>query len=416
MVETFRPGTVEEARDVVAWAAASRTALGVSGRGSKSALGRPVDAQYRVELGGLSGVVLYEPEELVISARAGTKLSEIEDALKERGQEMSFEPPDYGPLLGKPAGEGTIGAVFACNLSGPRRVKSGAARDYFLGAKAIDGRGETFKTGGRVMKNVTGYDMCKLLAGSYGTLALMTEVTFKVLPLPSRTHTLLVLGLDDPAAIEAMTRAIKSPFEVYGTAHYPLAVAHRSELSEIVGAGHAVTAVRIEGPPPSIRYCREQLAKLLGDLGPLGDLDEERSFAFWREARDVTPFVPLADRAVWRLSVPPTSGAHVAAQIAGACDAQYYYDWAGGMLWLAVKSDGMGDLLGDAFATTERLIRGAVANAGGHALLVRAQEKDRRSVPVFQPLDAAKARLTQRLKDNFDPMRILNPGRMYAGL
>jgi glycolate oxidase FAD binding subunit len=411
-METFRPGDRDELKEVVSWAAAERAPLAVSGKGSKTGLGRPVEAAHRIDLSRLSGVLLYEPEELVISAKAGTPLTEVEAALKDKGQEMSFEPPDYGPLLGGPAGQGTIGAVFACNLSGPRRAKSGAARDFFLGANAVNGRGEPFKTGGRVMKNVTGYDMCKLLAGSYGTLAVMTEVTFKVLPLPSRTHTVLVLGLDDRTGVQAMTRALKSPFEVYGTVHLPRAVAARVGAAGIASLGRAVMAVRIEGPPPSIRYCRERLRELLGDLGPMEDLDEAGSFAFWREVRDVIPFAEIPDRTVWRLSVTPVKGADVVAEIARSLDVLAYYDWAGGMVWLAVACGAESGGL----AAAEATIRRAVAHAGGHALLVRASEAERRTVPVFQPLDAAKAQLALRLKDGFDPARILNPGRMYAGL
>ncbi|MGB8274984.1 MAG: glycolate oxidase subunit GlcE [Alphaproteobacteria bacterium] len=413
MAQVFRPENADQVREVVAWAAGEKSPIAVAGAGSKDGLGRPVECPNRLDTTRLSGVALYEPEELVISAQAGTPLAEIEATLKAGGQEMSFEPPDYGPLFGRPAGLGTIGAVFACNLSGPRRVKSGAARDFFLGAKAVSGRGESFKTGGRVMKNVTGYDMCKLLAGSYGTLAVMTEVTFKVLPLPSQTHTLLVLGLDDRAAVEAMTRALKSPFEVYGTVHWPREVAARSALAQVAGCGEAVTAVRIEGPPPSIRYCRGQLAALLGDAGTIDDLDEAASFAFWREARDVLPLADLNDRSVWRLSVVPSRGAEVVSDIRARLDAVAYYDWGGGLIWLAaaMPEGGAGGI-----EAVEKAVRGAVARAGGHALLVRASESDRRAVPVFQPLDAPKAALTLRLKDSFDPARVLNPGRMYSGM
>jgi glycolate oxidase FAD binding subunit len=413
MPQLLRPADAGELREAVASAAAAGAPLAVAGANTKAALGRPIACDHVLDLSRLSGIAFYEPEELVISAAAGTPVSVVEETLKAGGQEMCFEPADYGPLLGAPAGGGTIGGVFACNISGPRRVKSGAARDFLLGAKAVNGRGEAFKCGGRVMKNVTGYDVCKLLAGSFGTLAVMSEVTFKVLPLPSLIHTVLVLGLDDAAAVAALTAALKSPHEVYGTAHLPAAVAARSAVPAVRTAGKAVTAVRVEGPEPSIRYCCGKLAEMFRGRGALAELGDADSAALWREIRDVAAFVPLRDRVVWRLSVTPSKGAEVVRDIHNACDSEVLYDWAGGLIWLAVAAGGEGP---DAVAAQERAIRHAVAKAGGHALLMRASEAARARLPVFQPQRAAAAALTLRLKESFDPNRILNPGRMYEGV
>ena len=401
----FAPETREQVVEAVAWAAAESEPLEVLGRGSKRALGRPLQAAHSLDLSRLDGITLYEPEELVLSARAGTPLAAIEAALEEHRQMLAFEPADLGPLLGGEAGAASIGGVLACNLSGPRRIKAGAARDHFLGVEAASGRGELFKSGGRVVKNVTGYDLCKLLCGSYGTLAVMTDVTVKVLPRPEKTYTVLLFGLDDTQALAAMTRALGSPHEVSGAAHLPAAPVARSEVSYVARAGAAVTALRLEGPGPSVEYRCAALRRELADLGATEELHSHNSRAFWRELRDVRPFVGDRDHAVWRLSVAPSDGPGVVAAIG---EGEAFYDWGGGLIWLSVPLNGA-----DAGAAK---VRDAVAAAGGHATLVRAPLELRAAAAVFQPQDAASALLSQRVKDSFDPNRVLNPGRMYAGL
>ena len=200
MTDALKARDAKDVEDAVRWALSEGKTLEVVGRGTKRALGRPSQSDLTLDLSGLSGVTLYEPEELVLSAKAGTPLAEIEALVESKGQQLAFEPMDYGPMLGGPADAGSLGGALAANLSGPRRIKAGAARDHFLGFSAVSGRAETFKSGGRVVKNVTGYDLCKLLAGSFGTLAAMTEVTIKVLPRPETEATVLVLGLDDARA------------------------------------------------------------------------------------------------------------------------------------------------------------------------------------------------------------------------
>jgi glycolate oxidase FAD binding subunit len=273
---------------------------------------------------------------------------------------------------------------------------------------AVSGRGEAFKSGGRVVKNVTGYDLCKLLAGSYGTLAVLTDVTVKVMPAPEKTRTVLLLGLDDVGARAAMTRSLQSAHEVSGAAHLPAPVAARSAVSYVARAGAAVTALRVEGPGPSVEYRCAALREDLADLAESEELHSVNSAALWRELRDVAPFVTEPERPVWRVSVPPQDGARVAAAVVTELDAEYFYDWGGGLIWLAPA--GIGE---DAGAAS---IRAALGANGGHATLVRAPAEVRAAVPVFQPQEAAKAALTERVKDGFDPNRVLNPGRMYAGV
>ncbi|MEE8276741.1 MAG: glycolate oxidase subunit GlcE [Alphaproteobacteria bacterium] len=402
-MEVLRPADARQVEELVAWAAAGETPLEVLGGGSKRALGRPVAAEHAVDLSGLTGISLYEPEELVLSAAVGTTLAEIERTLAAHAQVLAFEPPDLGPLLGAEAGSGTIGGAVACNLAGPRRIKAGAARDHFLGVEAVSGRGEAFKAGGRVIKNVTGYDMCKLLAGAYGTLAAMTRVTLKVLPAPETTRTVLLLGLDPVEATAAMTAALGSSHEVSGAAHLPASLAAR--LAEAAGAGKSLTAIRVEGIAPSVEARTTALRQELSDYGRSEELDDAGSRALWARIRDAAPLADPPDRVLWRLSVAPQAGHSVAAALADGHDVEALYDWGGGLVWLAL--DGGDDAGAEA-------VRKALERRGGHATLVRAPAEVRAAVPVFQPQPEPLAELTRRVKEAFDPNRILNRGRMYA--
>lgn len=405
--ETFQPDSAEQLAELVAWAAGEEAPLEILGAGSKQGLGRPLQVSHGVSLAALTGVTLYEPEELVLSAGAGTPMAEIQTLLDENKQHLAFEPADFGPLFGKAAGGGTLGGMIGCNLAGPRRIKAGAARDHFLGLQAVSGRGEQFKSGGRVVKNVTGYDLCKLLTGSYGTLAALTEVTVKVLPAPEKTRTVLLYGLEDATAAKAMTRALVSAHEVSGAAHLPAAVAATSSVSYVTDSGGAVTALRVEGPGPSVEYRCAALRRELGDLAETEELHGHNSGTFWREIAGVAVFAGRPELAVWRISVAPSAGPAVLAQLADVVGSLHYYDWGGGLIWLAVPAEG---------GAAEALVRQAVDLHGGHATLFRAPESVRAAVPVFQPLDPAQASLSQRVKEGFDPRRILNPGRMYPGL
>jgi glycolate dehydrogenase FAD-binding subunit len=410
MTDTLKPRDGKDAEAAVQWALAEGKALELVGQGSKRAIGRPAQTDLTLDLSGLSGVTLYEPEELVLSAKAGTPLAEVEALVAAKGQQLAFEPMDYEQILGAFAGRGTIGGALAANLSGPRRIKAGAARDHFLGLTAVSGRGETFKSGGRVVKNVTGYDLCKLIAGSWGTLAAMTEVTIKTLPRPETEQTLLIRALEPQRAVEAMTAAVGSSCDVSGAAHLPAGVAAQIPSGEIAGAGGAVTALRLEGFAPSVAHRKRMLEALMKPFGDLVSVGEVVSQALWRAVRDVTPFAASRnglDRPLWRVSTAPSRGAELAAMVAKRAEAQMLYDWAGGLIWLAL------DPSDDAGAA---LVRRAVAAIGGHATLIRAPASTRAAIDVFEPQDAAVAALTKRVKESFDPKGVLNPGRMWAGV
>ena len=402
---THKPQNAAQVADVVAWAVSEEKPLEVIGRGTKRAIGRAAQYGATLDLSGMTGITLYEPEELVLSAHAGTSLAEIQAELAARNQELAFEPPNLSRLQGGDGDAGTIGGAMACNFAGPRRIKAGAARDHFLGVRAVSGRGEMFKSGGRVVKNVTGYDLCKVLAGSWGTLAVMTDVTVKVLPAAETESTLLVSGVSADRAVEAMSLAMQSACEVSGACFLPDGVASASRIHEISGAGQGVCALRLEGIAPSVDYRADQLTGIVKGFGDVSTLEAEASRRLWREVRDVDVFAQDTDSLIWRLSVAPSSGAAVLGQIAGATGGRGYLDWAGGLIWLEAPASTDGG---------EPVIRSAVRDAGGHATLIRAPESLRSTVEVFQPQADGLERLSQRLRNGFDPEGILNSGRMRA--
>ena len=267
VTENLSPKSHDDILDAVRWAVAEMAPLEIVAGGTKRGWGKPLRTNHVLDLSAIAGIRLYEPEELILQARAATPLAEVEAALAEHGQQLAFEPPDLGPLFGRPAGQQTLGGALMANLAGPRRIKAGAARDHFLGFIGVSGRGETFKSGGRVMKNVTGYDLCKLMAGSFGTLAVLSEVTVKVLPAGEKTRTVLVAGLDDERAAAAMAAALNSSHEVSGAAHLPAGIAVRSAVGYVRDPGAAVTAVRVEGPGPSVEHRCAALRDLARRLG-----------------------------------------------------------------------------------------------------------------------------------------------------
>lgn len=403
-MERLKPRDAADLADLIASAIARDQPLELIGRGSKRGFGRPIGNLPILDLSALSGLRFYEPDELVMRAGSGMLVSEIEAMLTQSRQMLAFEPPDYGPLFGEAADAGTLGGLIACNLAGPRRISAGAARDHFLGFQAVNGRGEAFKSGSRVMKNVTGYDLPKLLAGSFGTLAALTEVTIKVAPRPEKTRTVLVQGLNDESARACLSAGLGSSHEVSGAAHLPLAAAARIPVDMIRGTGTSVTLLRLEGPEPSVAARCEALRKELAAFGPTEELHSSRSITLWRALRDATPFVAAPDLILWRVSVPPTEGPGI---VEATQPDMHWYDWGGGLVWLGFQSK------------TEihaAAVRAAVSRVQGHALLLRAPMADRETLAVFGTQTKALSGLAARVKAGFDPKGLLNPGRMYQGL
>lgn len=374
----MRPQTEAELAEMVAGAAGP---LVVQGGGTRP-VGKPVTGEV-LEMSGLSGVVLHEPGALTLVVKAGTAVAEVERVLAAAGQRLAFEPMDHRALL-RSTGEPTMGGLVAANVSGPRRVQVGACRDFLLGVRFVDGLGRVLKNGGRVMKNVTGYDLVKLMAGSWGTLGVMSELSFKVLARPETEATLVHHGMDAAAGVAALNAALGSPFDVSGAAHV-----------------EGRTQVRLEGLAGSVAY---RVAQLQGEaLAGFDVVDGAQSAALWQEVRDVLPFAG-ADGAVWRVSVKPSDGPVLSTELhARGVGHRALFDWGGGLVWLLVPGEE------DAGAAA---IRAELARLGGHATLIRGAEALRAAVPVFHPEPAPVAAISQALRAKFDPRGILNPGRM----
>src|SRR5689334_4635756 len=395
---------------VVRAAIANEQPLEIIGHGSKRGIGQPMATNAVLDLSALNAVSSYEPNELIITVQAGAPLADVKSLIDAKNQQFAFDPMDTAPLLGT-AKIGTIGGMIGAGLAGPRRIKAGGARDHLLGAHAVSGFGDSFKTGGKVVKNVTGYDLCKLLAGSWGTLSVMTEVTLKVMPRPESERTLLLRGLDDVTANRAMTTALGSPFDVSGAAHLPSSVFRPADgsLAALARPGQGVTVLRLEGIAASAASRAASLGRLVENFGPAEMLEDAASTEAWDAIRDVLPFAAdgaLGAWPVWRIVCPPASGGALGQALARETGGDVIYDWGGGLIWAAVppKPD----------AQAGR-VRTRVEAAGGHAMLIRAGEDVRRNVDVFQPQAAGLTALGERVRQSFDPNNILNRGRMARG-
>ena len=400
-------GDVEQA---VRAAIASEQPLEIIGHGSKRQIGQPMATNAVLDVSALNAVTAYEPNELIVTVEAGAPLADVMSLIDSKNQQFAFEPVDTAPLLGTKAA-GTIGGMIGAGLAGPRRVKAGAARDHLLGAHAVSGFGDSFKAGGKVVKNVTGYDLCKLLAGSWGTLAVMTEVTLKVMPRPEAERTLVLRGLDDLAANRAMTAALGSPFDVSGAAHVP-ASGLRAEIGGLDRLGsprQAVTLLRLEGILASASHRAASLATALAAFGTVEIIEDSASAEVWGTIRDVQPFAAggaLGAWPVWRIVCPPASGGALGQALARVNGGEVIYDWGGGLIWAALPPKG------DAHAA---LVRQCVEAASGHATLIRASDEVRRNVDVFHPQADGLAALSERVRLSFDPKHILNRGRLVRG-
>jgi glycolate oxidase FAD binding subunit len=408
-VDTLKVRDAADVEQVVRAAIASEQPLEIIGHGSKRMVGQPMATNALLDLSDLNAVANYEPNELIITVQAGVPLADVLSLIDSKNQQFAFEPMNTAPLLGTPD-VGTIGGMISAGLAGPRRIKAGGARDHLLGAQAVSGFGDSFKAGGKVVKNVTGYDLCKLLAGSWGTLAVMTEVTLKVMPRPESECTLVLRGLDDATANRAMTAALGSPFDVSGAAHVPGSALRTSAGFGGLESTQAVTLLRLEGIAASVAHRAATLGKMLAPFGIAEIVEDAASAAIWVSVRDVKPFAAdgtLGAWPVWRIVCPPASGGGLGERLARDTGGDVIYDWGGGLVWAALPPGPS-----DAYAA---LVRERVDAVGGHATLLRASEDVRRNVDVFHPQPSGLTALGERVRHSFDPKNILNRGRMIRG-
>ena len=395
---------LDDAAEVIIAAQQNKQRIELRGLGTKTALGNQPDYDDCLDVSAMQGIIDYQPEELVLTVRAGTALSVIEAELAKANQMLAFEPADLSGILASKSA-GTIGGVLATNLSGPRRLTAGAARDFLLGFDAVSGRGERFKSGGRVMKNVTGYDLSKLICGSYGTLAVVDEVTIKTLPRPETSLSLLY-GCDDmKSAVSLIAAIFASPHEPGAAAILPQSVVATAGLDI---AAEMIVVIRLEGIALSV----EDRAAHLRHMGQpdrggvVGTLLQADSEALWARIRDVDLLAHTSGD-IWKLSCAPASGPAIVAAMQQSFEIIFYADWAGGLLWFAGPSEAE-------FGTALRAA--LMGHGGGHAQLLCDRAMSKKSVPVFQPLPPAQASLTKRVKAAFDPLGVLNFGRMHNGI
>ena len=376
------PASAEDVADAISDAVRSDTPLEVRGGGSKATIGAPRNAAV-LDMSGFSTVIDYDPAELVLTAGAGTPLSQIEALVESEGQMLAFEPFDHGPLLGQDAGAATIGGVVAAGAAGSRRVSSGGARDHLLGFEGVSGRGEKFVAGAKVVKNVTGYDLPKLAAGSWGRLFAMTQVTLKVLPRGRERATRVIAGLHPAEAQAAMARAMGSQADVQAAAYLPAAL----------NGGVSLTAIRMEGFGPSVAARGVMIDALLAGFGAVRPMQD--SDAFWSGLRTLSY---LDDgRPLWRINTAPSAGVAVAEALE-PLSARWLFDWAGGLTWLTFDGD-------------PAVVRAAAQAGGGHAMLVRAPEEMRRTVGALHPQPRGVAALEARVRHAFDPSGVFETGR-----
>lgn len=376
------PCAVDAVVDAVRDAGATARTLAIVGGGTRAGFGHDEHADDVLDMSRLAGVVDYDMSELVITARPGTPVAELVALLAASGQHLAFEPPDLAPIWGGISGSGTLGGLVAAGLAGPRRLAAGGVRDHVLGFEAVNGFGEVFVAGGKVLKNVTGYDLPKVMAGSWGTLAVLTELSLKALPMAVTSGSLVIAGLDDGAAVQVMTRALQGAVPITGAAHLP--------------GDPSRTLLRLEGTE---RVLAVQKAEVAAQLQWEADwLNALESQALWRDIGAVAPFLPGADRVLWRVVLPATHASAVLAHLHAADG--HILDWGGALVWVWHAADAIID------------VRAALAASGGHATLVRAPAAMKAQVPVFPPLPAAHAALQARVRASFDPAGVFNPGRL----
>lgn len=407
-VNSLKPRDAKDVEAAVRGALADEQPLEIIGHGSRRAIGQPIVTNAVLDLSALNAVICYEPHELVITVQTGAPVADVVAMLDARNQQFAFEPMNTALLLGTAADAGTIGGMIGTGLAGPRRIKAGGVRDHLLGATSVSGFGDIFVTGGRVVKNVTGYDLCKLLAGSWGTLAVMTEVTLKVVPSAESETTLILRGLDDVTAGRVMNAALGSSFDVSSAAHLPAGPWRAApEAPAVSGLSEgSITLLRLEGIGVSVADRARSLAALLKTFGASQTIMDEASAAAWAGIRDVAPFAatgPLGEWPVWRIVCPPAKGGAFGQALSRESGGEVFYDWGGGLIWAALPP------AEDAHAG---MLRERFAAIGGHAMLMRAPERVRGAIDVFHPQAAAVAALSERVKASFDPRHILNRGRM----
>ena len=400
----LKPETEEQIADIIKRCYKKNIPLEIQGRNSKKNIGRNFQTQKILDLSNYSGIIKYEPEELYIKVKSGTPLKEIKEAIDKKNQQLAFEPIDFGPLFFGKSNEGTIGGVLACNFAGPRRFKYGSARDHLLGFKGVNGKGEIIKSGGTVVKNVTGYDLSKILTGSYGTLTVFTEVAIKVLPKPDSVKTLVIANPHLKKGLEYLSLALASSSDPSGAVFYPEFFSKEFTFNDLTNEG-PFSAIRIEGSKLSIdERIKRLIQELKVDKKDVSILDPEQSHIFWENTTSLKVFSNLKGNLL-RVVVPPSETFDVITKLK-PFNIKYFIDWGGSLIWLQLDKLTANDL---------KRIKELILSFSGYLTVVKIEESLKSSVDIFS-IDEIRYKISEKIKESFDPKRILNPGKMYSGI
>ena len=402
--DTFKPNSREEIAEIIENCYKKNIPLEINGTKSKNKIGRNFQSEKTLDLSGYSGIIEYKPEELYIKVKAGTPLKEILEAIDKNNQQLAFEPIDFGFLFEGKSNGGTIGGVVACNFAGPRRFKVGSARDHVLGFQGINGKGEIIKSGGTVVKNVTGYDLCKLVSGSYGTLTVLTELSIKVLPKSESSKTLIINNPFLKKAIEYLGIALSSSTDPSGGVFYPERFENNFVFNDLIHKG-ALTAIRIEGPINSVD---QRIGRLVKELSLLENeysvLDNFQTDLFWSKTRNLEVFSNLKNNLL-RVIVPLSETLNVIQKLK-KYEVNYFIDWGGNLIWLELETISLKIL---------REIKEITQEHSGYFTIIKLEEDLKASADIFT-IDPIKYKISEKIKKSFDPKRIFNPGKMYSGI
>ena len=400
----FNPSSREEIADIIRNCYKKNIPLEINGSKSKNKIGRNFQAEKTLDLTSYSGIIDYKPEELYIKVKAGTPINSIIEELDKHDQQLAFEPVDFGFLFNGKSNNGTIGGVISCNFAGPRRFKVGSARDHLLGFQGINGKGEIIKSGGTVVKNVTGYDLCKLISGSFGTLSVLTELSVKVLPKPQSSKTLIINNPHIKKAIEYLGTALSSSSDPSGGVFYPEQFDQSFTFNDLTHKG-ALTAIRIEGPSNSVDHRIKNLSTELGLLeNEYSILESVQTKIFWNKTKNLEIF-SNSKKNLLRIVVPISETLSVLQKMK-PYEINYFLDWGGSLIWVELEKISLKIL---------REIKDIMQQHSGYFTIIKVEDDLKASADIFT-IDPIKYKISEKIKKSFDPKRIFNPGKMYSGI
>ncbi len=400
----LKPENENDLQEIIRYCYKKDLPIEIVGTGTKNEIGKKLQCAKILDMSNISGIVEYKPEELYITVKAGTPIKIVQDELKKNNQHLAFEPTNFSEIFKKDSNEGTVGGTLSCNFSGSRRFKVGSGRDHILGFKGYNGRGEKIKSGGTVVKNVTGYDLSKLVTGSFGTLLVLSEITLKVLPLQTDIKTIVISGLALEHALGIMASSIASSNDPSGVVFYPGSLRNNFVFNDLTHQG-SITAIRIEGTKASTEQRIDNLFKNLSlEETKTTILDSTQSEIFWEDTRALKVF-SKNQKNILRAVVPPSETVNLINRLK-TFHPSYFIDWGGSLIWLELD-----------YLSNQKIdqIRKRVLDTGGYLTVIKSPTNIKSSSEIFT-IDPIKFKISQNLKKSFDPKRIFNPGKMYTGI